>query len=116
MVQIVFSEGNVYRFFDLSLSLLAESGQLLIGDIPNISRRKRFFSSENGARFHQDFMHTTERPQVEFNTLETEQIDDAVLVSLLLRARSAGFDSYLLPQNPALPMANRREDILVTRP
>ncbi len=116
MVQIVFSEGNLYRFFDLSLGLLAEGGQMLIGDIPNISKRKRFFSSENGVRFHQHFMQTTERPEVAFNTLENEQIDDAVLLSLLLRARAAGFDGYLLPQNADLPMANRREDLLIAKP
>lgn len=116
MVQIVFSEGNVYRFFDLSLGLLADGGQMLIGDIPNISKRKRFFASETGIRFHQNFMQTSERPEVAFNTPENEQIDDAVLLSLLLRARSAGFDSYLLPQGAELPMANRREDILVIKP
>ena len=31
-----------FRFLDISLSLLAPGGQMLIGDIPNMSKRKRF--------------------------------------------------------------------------
>lgn len=105
-----------FRFLDTSLSLLAPGGQMLIGDIPNISKRKRFFASETGVRFHQDFMKTTELPSAAFNQIEHDQIDDAVVFALLQRARTQGFDAYVVPQNPALPMANRREDILITRP
>jgi hypothetical protein len=39
-----------------------------------------------------------------------------VVFALLQRARLAGFDAYVLPQDPALPMANRREDVLIIRP
>lgn len=105
-----------FRFLDTSLSLLASGGQMLIGDIPNISKRKRFFASETGARFHREFMNTDDFPIVEFNQIEHDQIDDAVVMSMLQRARAQGFDAYVLPQNPKLPMANRREDILITRP
>jgi len=105
-----------FRFLDVSLSLLAPGGQFLIGDIPNVSKRKRFFSSASGVRFHQKFMATSEVPEVDFNRIEHDHIDDAVVFALLQRARLAGFDAYVLPQDPALPMANRREDILITRP
>ena len=105
-----------FRFLDCSLSLLAPGGQLLIGDIPNISKRKRFFASERGISFHKQFMQTDDPPEVQFNQIEHDQIDDAVVMALLQRARVEGFDAYLLPQNPALPMANRREDILIVRP
>lgn len=109
-------DAPLFRFMDLSLSLLAPGGQMLIGDIPNISKRKRFFSSEAGIRFHQEFMKTTDVPNVVFNQIEHDQIDDAIVMSLLQRARAQGFDAYVLPQNSRLPMANRREDILITRP
>jgi hypothetical protein len=105
-----------FRFLDTSLLLLAPEGQMLIGDIPNISKRKRFFASETGVRFHQKFMQTMERPKVEFNNIEHDQIDDAVVFSLLQRARAQGFHAYVLPQDPNLPMASRREDILIVRP
>ena len=114
--QSVFNEGNIFSFLDVSLSLLAEGGEMLIGDIPNVSKRKRFFSSENGKRFHKQFMKTTDDPDVKFNNIECNQIDDAIIIALLFRARLAGFDAYLLPQSFDLPMANRREDILIRRP
>jgi hypothetical protein len=116
VLHYVFSEGNAWHFLDRALSLVAPGGCLLIGDTPNISKRKRFLSSEAGVRFHQEFMQTEEPPEVEFNRLEIGNIDDAVVLSMLMRARSQGFDAYVLPQPPELPMANRREDVLVTRP
>lgn len=116
VVQYVFRESNVFAFFDACLELLADGGQLLIGDIPNQSMRKRFFSSAAGARFHQEFTGTAEIPAVVHNVLDPGLIDDAALLGLVLRARSAGYDAFLLPQAPELPMANRREDLLVRKP
>ena len=116
VLHYIFVDTSIFRFLDTSLSLLAPGGQMLIGDIPNTSKRKRFFASETGTRFHQEFMKTTELPDVKFNQLEHAQIDDAVVMSLLQRARTQGFDAYVLPQNTDLPMANRREDILIVRP
>lgn len=116
VLQYVLIDTAFFRFLDTSLSLLAPHGQMLIGDIPNISKRKRFFSSQTGAYFHQQFMQTNDLPIVAFNQIEHDQIDDAVVMSLIQRARAQGFDAYVLPQNPTLPMANRREDILITRP
>lgn len=116
VLHYIFAESNVWDFVDQSLSLLAPGGQMLIGDVPNASKRKRFFSSAAGIRFHQEFMHTQESPEVDFNKIERHQIDDSVIFSLLLRARQQGFDAYVLPQADSLPMANRREDILVRRP
>ena len=112
----IFAEGGVFDFVDRSLALLAPGGQMLIGDIPNKSKRNRFFSSEAGIRFHQQFTGTNEVPHVTFNALERGEIDDAVVLAIVMRCRSAGFDAYVVPQACDLPMANRREDILITRP
>jgi hypothetical protein len=116
VLHYVFVEQPVFDFIDRTLALLAEGGQFLIGDIPNVSKRKRFFRSSAGVRLHQSFSGTGGLPEVEFNNLEAGKIDDAVVMALLARCRSAGFDAYVLPQSPELPMANRREDILITRP
>lgn len=116
VLQYIFMEGNVYDFLDKSLSLLAIGGQMLLGDIPNISKRKRFFSSETGVKFHKTFMQTDEAPRIDYHILEPHNIDDAVLIGLMMRCRAAGFDSYLMPQAADLPMANRREDMLIERP
>jgi hypothetical protein len=112
----VFVEANVFEFVDRALELLAVGGQLLLADLPNLSKRKRFFASETGVRFHQEFMDTSERPDVAFNALEPGAFDDAVVLAIVSRCRSAGFDAYVVPQRDGLPFANRREDILVARP
>lgn len=116
VLHYIFVETNLFDFLDHSLSLLADGGEMLIGDIPNQSKRKRFFSSENGVKFHQAFTGTQERPDVDQTSIEHGKIDDSVLIGLVMRARAAGFDGYLVPQPDALPMANRREDVLIRKP
>jgi hypothetical protein len=116
VVSIIFAEGLLYPFFDQTLTLLADGGQWLIGDFPNIDKRKRFFASKTGVAFHKEFMQTDQAPEVQFNTIEAGQMDDGVIIGLLMRARRFGFDAYLLPQRPDLPMANRREDMLILKP
>lgn len=116
VLQYIFIEGNIWEFIDKSLRLLAPGGQILIGDIPNISKRKRFFSSRKGIEYHQQFMKTDKKPEVEFNKIEEGQIDDSIVFSIIQRVRLQGFDAYILPQADNLPMANRREDILIIRP
>jgi hypothetical protein len=98
------------------LSHLAPGGAGLIADIPNVSKRRRFLSSPAGHAFHTAVTGDDNAPDVAFNTLEPGTIDDAVLLGMQMRARAAGFDAYVVPQPPGLPMANRREDLLVTAP
>ena len=116
VLHYVFAEANVWDFLDRSLELLAEGGEMLIGDIPNVSKRNRFFSSPRGVSFHQEFTESQTLPPVSFNRIERHKIDDSVVMALLVRARAQGCDSYLLPQGEDLPMANRREDILIRKP
>jgi hypothetical protein len=116
VIHYVFAEGNLFEFLDSSLGLLAEGGAMLIGDIPNVSKRRRFFSSRRGVEFHRKFMDTDQGPEVNFNQLEPRLIDDAVVQMILQRSRAAGFDAYVVPQGDDLPMANRREDVLIRRP
>ncbi len=116
VLHYIFVEAGFFRFIDRSLELLAEGGSMLIGDIPNISKRKRFFSSQNGIHFHQAFTGKNEIPKVDFLQIEEDKIDDAVILGLIMRVRNQGYDAYWLPQDEKLPMANRREDILIARP
>ena len=116
VLHYVFAEGNLFSFVDRSLGLMADGGEMLHGDVPNVSKRKRFFSSAAGTRYHQRFTGTDEVPEIAFSTLEEGQIDDAVILSIILRCRLEGFDAYWLSQPDALPMANRREDILIRKP
>lgn len=116
VLHYIFIETNLWRFIDTSIEMLAPGGQMLIGDIPNISKRKRFFSSSTGIEFHKKFMNTDKAPIVDFITVEKDKIDDSVMMAIIMRVRSQGCDAYWLSQPKDLPMANRREDILIYKP
>lgn len=116
VLQYVFAEGRVFDFVDTCLAMLAEGGELLLGDLPYTTMRKRFFASSEGIATHQRHTGRPELPVVQFNHLEAGVIDDSVVFGLLARARAAGFHAWVLPQAAGLPMANRREDVLIRRP
>ncbi|MEB3286041.1 MAG: hypothetical protein VKJ04_00915 [Vampirovibrionales bacterium] len=122
LLHLVHAEASLWHFVDTALSLLAPGGECLFGDVPNMSKRKRFFASENGVRYHQNFTGTDSMPDIQFNSLERGtlqdkgSLDDALIFGLMLRARSQGFDAYILPQDKRLPLENRREDLLFRRP
>jgi 2-polyprenyl-3-methyl-5-hydroxy-6-metoxy-1,4-benzoquinol methylase len=116
VLQYVILDSNPFDFLDHALALLAPGGQLIIGDVPNASMRHRFFSSAAGRAFHRSFTGTDTDPPVSFNALTPNCIDDSVVLGLILRGRSAGFDGYVVPQRQDLTMSNRREDLLFRRP
>ena len=116
VLHYVFDEGDVFAFLDRATELLAPGGALLLGDVPNASKRARFFASPAGVAFHKRFMRTEDPPPDSLTHPTPGKIDDAVILALLAHAREAGCDAYVLPQRPDLPLANRREDIVVIRP
>lgn len=116
VIQYVFAEGNLWDFIDRCLMLLNDGGEIFLGDIPNVTMRKRFFSSNEGIMLHKQFTGRDELPNIQFNQLETGRIDDSVVLAILSRARAEGYHAWIIPQGTVLPMANRREDILIQKP
>jgi hypothetical protein len=116
VLHYVFAEASIWDFLDRSLQLLAPGGTMLLGDIPNASKRTRFFTSEAGIAHHRRFTGRDDPPPEDLTAADPGKMDDAVVLGLLARARAAGFDAYVVPQPGELPMANRREDILIRRP
>jgi SAM-dependent methyltransferase len=116
LLHIVTVDANPFAFVDAALSLLKPGGRFLIGDIPNVSKLRRFLASDAGAAYHRAYMRTQDAPEVPAFALPLERIDDGLIIGLVSRARQAGFDAYWLPQPAALPLANRREDVLIERP
>lgn len=111
----VFFHQNVFSFLDNAVYLLKNQGELLLGDIPNISKKKRFLSSKYGAEFYKKWNQTNEDPVVEWQSLEKLQIDDSFIINILMRYRNMGCETYLLPQAENLPMCYTREDILIKK-
>jgi hypothetical protein len=116
VLHVIYVDANPLHAIDHVIELLAPCGYALFGDIPNISKRKRFFASKTGADFHRRFMNTEDPPQVTFNRLERGRIDDAFLAAIVERGQSAGCDAYVVPQADDLPFANRRDDLLIRKP
>lgn len=106
MLHYVFEHDNVWEFLDRALALLAPGGRLLLGDVPNWSKRKRHFAAGN----------PTGGVETRSDEIWPGGLTDAVLSGLLARATEAGFDAYLTPQPASLPWARRRVDLLFDRP
>lgn len=116
VLHYIYVDSNLFDFIDATVAMLAPEGRALIGDIPNHSKRRRFFATERGQAFHRAFTGSDAPYDVAYDTPSPGKIDDAVLMGLMQRAQAAGCDAYLLPQGPGLPMANRRDDLLLARP
>ncbi|ENN84231.1 hypothetical protein RHSP_76930 [Rhizobium freirei PRF 81] len=116
VLQYLFVETNPFHVMDVLVDLLAEGGEILFGDIPNASKRRRFFLSQAGIRFHREFTGRDDLPPLPSPSAGQGLIDDAVLQGLISRAHSMSCDAYLVPQPSSLPMANRRDDLLVRKP
>lgn len=116
VIQHEFLAGDLWSMFDAVCMLLTDGGRALFGDIPNRSMRTRLFQSKNGLQFHKAFTGSDTAPPVPEYGLIPGEIDDAVVLSLLMRARTQGLHGYVLPQAPGLPFSNRREDLLVMHP
>jgi SAM-dependent methyltransferase len=116
VLQYVHAEADVSAFVEAAVALLAPGGSLLIGDVPNASKRARFLSSAAGRAFHRRHMRTDEPPPDAVLHPPPGSLDDGVVLGLLADARAAGCDAYVVPLAAGLPLANRREDILVVRP
>lgn len=108
----VFANDNIYQFIHEAIDLLKHDGRMLIGDIPNFDKRNRFLNSAEGKAFLKN------QKKIKGSTAHenlNQKMDDTVIFSLMMRLRKFGCETYLLPQNPDLPMANRREDILIVK-
>lgn len=115
VLQVIFGSADIFGFATSAARLLRPHGQLLFGDISNISKTRRFLATPEGVEHHKAYMRTDEPPTLSTFLDEDGKIDDSVILALLMRLRSSGFEAYVVPQPVGLPLANRREDILVAR-
>ena len=115
MLHYVCVHGSIFNFIDRAMELLVPGGRMLLGDLPNRSKRRRFFVSSEGIRTHQKFTGREEIPKVDPWEMEYGKLDDSMIFAIMQRYRNGGHETYLLPQNDDLPFATRREDILIVK-
>ena len=112
------------RFLDAALERVAAQGRLLIGDLPNSDRKRRFLESEAGRKFDAAWKRSmTEAGKsaaadpfaVFAGAPAVATLDDKIILGLLARYRARGCHAYVLPQRSDLPFGHTREDILIER-
>jgi hypothetical protein len=96
--------------------LLAAGGLLLIGDIPNLDKKRAFESDPR----HREFMDEWRRKTANHNSVSTSadsrmvRIDNELLTRLCSNLASNGWGTTRLGQAEGLPFCFTREDILVS--
>ncbi|MEZ5813488.1 MAG: methyltransferase domain-containing protein [Alphaproteobacteria bacterium] len=117
------NEAALYGFIDRAISLLEPNGILLLGDIANTDKKKRFTGSARGLAFQKQW-------EQEFGAEKFDEasadwglehgnavvIDDDFLLRIIKHIRQAGMHAYTLDQPQSLPFGNTREDIVIIGP
>ncbi len=122
VLQLLKDVDEALEFVHRARELLRPGGALLIGDLPNSDKRRRFQATGRGQAFEKQWQewiaNEAAAPELAQLPRDTElpKFDDEAILHLLRDARQAGFEAYLLPQPENLPMCFSREDILIRRP
>ncbi len=119
-------ENEVIKFIDKTISLLSPGGNILFGDIPNESKKKRFLSTAYGSNFLKEWskiLHKYEETHhseiLNLQKLEDDnklvKFNDEFVIKIVSFLRNKGYHAYIIPQSPGLPFYHTREDILVEK-
>jgi 2-polyprenyl-3-methyl-5-hydroxy-6-metoxy-1,4-benzoquinol methylase len=128
VIQYTGGRDQATSFVDACVEAVNVGGRILIGDVPNPDKLKRFLNSPKYAEISAQY-----KTSVELDSKENTQsqdikreleakisqknnfIDDAFILSLMERLRKKGLDVFILPQDDRLPMSQSREDLLILR-
>ena len=115
------NHNTVINFVLKAVSMLEVGGAILLGDIPNISKKERFSKGEFGKKFIKNWSKfkstdsSFKMHNLEFD-VQCAVFGDSAIMSLVKEVRLKGFNAYILEQNQRLPFCYTREDILITHP
>ena len=108
------------KFILKAADLLKPGGRLLVGDVINVSTKKRFENSEDFnivgkeyKKYKNEMNEEDEKKSNAHGPLLENILDDEMLMRLLLDIRRAGYESFILPQDKDMPFGYTRQDILV---
>ena len=109
---------NIFNFLDSILDRLEFGGALLIGDIPNINKKRRFNNSQFGKSFNLQWGKNLKSCYTSDNypVLDLSHFNDSLIIEIVKYIRAKGtFNAYILPQSSNLPVSYIRDDILVEK-
>jgi SAM-dependent methyltransferase len=124
---VLYQVDNPMKIIQEAVELLKPYGKLLLGDLPNISRKGRFLSSEEGRIFdaayknmrledmpvyknHHDFVEKTIADPKYYSL-----IDDQFINNVYQKYSNMGYDVFILPQPHNLPFSRTRHDVLICK-
>lgn len=112
------------NFVFKAMDFLKPKGKLLLGDIPNESKKQRFSKTEFGIQFQQEWNerinnNKQDKTKEMLTNLSEDKdlvvLDDDFILEVLKKIRAKGCEAYLLPQLEGLPFCYTREDILIEK-
>ena len=117
-------EETLLNFCEKGVSIMQKDGLMLLGDLSNIDKKKRFLDSERGKRFQEEWENNQKKTDADNPTAsyiepgdeKAVTINDDTVFKILQTYRSKGFHTYLLDQPQNLPFGNTREDIVIVGP
>jgi 2-polyprenyl-3-methyl-5-hydroxy-6-metoxy-1,4-benzoquinol methylase len=121
VIHYVPSFPELLPFITAAAGLLKPGGRLLVGDIPNSDRKRRFLESDAGQVFEREWQSARrESPASQSHVFDDATgigaLVDSQILEIVAHARAAGFHAYILPQPRDLPFGHTREDVLIVRP
>ena len=108
---------NPRIFFKKILKIVGNQSLILLGDIPNTSKKMRFLKSKFGHKFEEKRIKKKIK-SIKNYIKENKQnllINDEFISFSLSYARRKGFNSYVLDQKNNFPFSYTREDILLEK-
>ncbi|MBD1162859.1 methyltransferase domain-containing protein [Pelagibacterales bacterium SAG-MED12] len=114
---VIQSTNNPKIFFNKILNIVNNQSLILIGDIPNTSKKKRFLTSKFGQKFEE------KRIKKKINNInnylkknkQNNLINDELIKEFLIKSKKKGFNFFIFRQNNKLPFSYTREDILIEK-
>ena len=120
VLQLLENDDEVFKFIDKSLKLLEPGGKLLIGDVTNDDKKKRFLDSNFGKKFSKEWEKKLKSEPIESRNAMNElgkdkecvRINDKLILSIATYFRKKKYEVFILNQDNNLPFGRTREDIL----
>jgi hypothetical protein len=121
VIQCLRTFDDVLDFIEAGAMLLKPGGRMLIADVPNKDKKRRFTESEAGRAFEAEWRKIVELDSsapvnVFDDAVGIGGLDDAGILRIAAKFRAMDFHVYILPQPPELPFGHTREDLLIVRP
>ena len=121
VLQCLSGEEELFDFVDKIISLISARGRVLIGDIPNKDKLRRFLESKRGESFNKVWLNKKKENGVKYTKIEDYlskdhefvEINDNLILKIISYVRSKNLNAYIYEQNVSLPFGNSREDIVI---